>query len=152
MVILEKMLKENEQNKIIMWMISLTFQVLYPFCDYSLDKNPLSKSYFLFLLSSTECFFQNSSSLTFGAFSPQLQLFIVKTFRFNSMLLSSSHRSLFVLREVFSALTSLYTFIIYNKNKKKRQVVKLALKLVKLVISSISFAFFLQKQESEPCL
>lgn len=68
------------------------------------------------------------------------------------MLLSSSHRSLFVLREVFSALTSLYTFIITNKIKKKRQVVKLAFLLVKPVISSISFAFFLSKQESEPCL
>ena len=58
----------------------------------------------------------------------------------------------FVLREVFSALTSLYTFIITNKNKKKRQVVKLAFLMVKLVISLISSVFFLLKQESEPYL
>ena len=82
-------------------------------------------------------FLPNNSQTSIGS------IFIVETCHSNSMLLSSSHRSLFVLREVFSALTSLYTFIIYNKNKKKRQVVKLALKLVKLVISSISFAFFL---------
>ena len=63
------------------------------------------------------------------------------------MLLSSSHRSLIFLREVFSALTSLYTFIIYNKIKKKRQVVKLAFLLVKPVISSKSFAFFPSKLE-----
>lgn len=36
------------------------------------------------------------------------------------MLLSSSHRSLFVLREVFSALTSLYTFHYNQQNQKEK--------------------------------
>lgn len=101
------------------WMVFLTFEVLYPFCDYSPDKNPLSKSYFLFLLSSIECFFQISSSLTFGAFSPQLQLFIVKTFRFNSMLLSSSHRSL-LSQEKFSLLLLLFTLSLYTTKIKRK--------------------------------